>query len=127
MRGVPMNPLLIILLFILLDANAAAQAEECDQEKSGNPVPMFDPTYRPGDNLFTNSAISLVPDSGKMNWYFQFTPGDMWDYDEVGTHIMIDGVDQGHRPEDRQAARLRSQQGHPDLFNVGQPKPGRAD
>jgi alcohol dehydrogenase (cytochrome c) len=25
-----------------------------------------------------------------MNWYFQFTPGDMWDYDEVGTHILID-------------------------------------
>jgi len=30
------------------------------------------------------------PDSGKMNWYFQYTPGDMWDYDEVGTHILID-------------------------------------
>jgi glucose dehydrogenase len=22
---------------------------------------------------------------------FQYTPGDMWDYDEIGTHIMIDG------------------------------------
>src|SRR6516162_10665036 len=50
-------------------------------------VPMFDPTYRPGDNLYTNSAISWDPDTGKMNWYFQFTPGDMWDFDEVGTHI----------------------------------------
>jgi alcohol dehydrogenase (cytochrome c) len=59
---------------------------------TGNPVPMFDPTYRPGDNLYTNSAISWNPDTGKMNWYFQFTPGDMWDYDEVGTHILIDGV-----------------------------------
>ncbi len=58
---------------------------------TGNPVPMFDPNYRPGDNLFTNSAISYNPDTGKMNWYFQFTPGDMWDYDEVGTHILIDG------------------------------------
>jgi alcohol dehydrogenase (cytochrome c) len=26
-----------------------------------------------------------------MNWYFQFTPGDHWDYDEEGTHILIDG------------------------------------
>jgi alcohol dehydrogenase (cytochrome c) len=59
---------------------------------TGNPVPMFDPTYRPGDNLYTNSAISWDPTTGKMNWYFQFTPGDMWDYDEVGTHILIDGV-----------------------------------
>jgi alcohol dehydrogenase (cytochrome c) len=57
---------------------------------TGNPVPMFDPTYRPGDNLYTNSAISWDPETGKMNWYFQFTPGDMWDYDEEGTHILID-------------------------------------
>src|SRR5262249_14700362 len=59
---------------------------------TGNPVPMMDAYARPGDNLFTNSAISWDPDSGKMNWYFQYTPGDMWDYDEVGTHILIDGV-----------------------------------
>jgi alcohol dehydrogenase (cytochrome c) len=57
---------------------------------TGNPVPMYDPTYRPGDNLYTNSAISYDPDSGKMNWYFQYTPGDMWDFDEVGTHILIE-------------------------------------
>ena len=56
---------------------------------------MFDPFARPGDNLFTNSAISWDPDTGKMNWYFQYTPGDMWDYDEVGTHILIDGVVDG--------------------------------
>src|SRR6266436_6621631 len=58
---------------------------------TGNPVPMFDPFYRPGDNLYTNSAISWNPETGKMNWYFQYTPGDIWDYDEVGTHILIDG------------------------------------
>ena len=58
---------------------------------TGNPVPMFDPTYRPGDNLYTNSMISWNPDTGKMNWYFQYTPGDMWDYDEVAPHILIDG------------------------------------
>ncbi len=58
---------------------------------TGNPVPEYDPTARPGDNLFTNSAISWDPDNGNMNWYFQYTPGDMWDFDEVGTHIMIDG------------------------------------
>ena len=27
------------------------------------------PTYRPGDNLYTNSLISWNPDTGKMNWY----------------------------------------------------------
>ena len=58
---------------------------------TGNPVPMFDPTYRPGDNLYTNSAISWDPDTGRMNWYHQYVPGDMWDYDAAGTHILIDG------------------------------------
>jgi alcohol dehydrogenase (cytochrome c) len=57
----------------------------------GNPVPMMDPSARPGDNLYTNSAVSYDPDTGKMNWYFQYTPNDGWDYDEVGTHILIDG------------------------------------
>jgi alcohol dehydrogenase (cytochrome c) len=58
---------------------------------TGNPVPMFDPFYRPGDNLYSNSVISWDPETGRMNWFFQYTPGDMWDYDEVGTHILIDG------------------------------------
>jgi PQQ-like domain len=39
---------------------------------TGNPVPMFNPYYRPGNNLYTNSLISWDPDSGKMNWYFQY-------------------------------------------------------
>jgi alcohol dehydrogenase (cytochrome c) len=59
---------------------------------TGNPVPMYDPYYRPGDNLYTNSVISWDPDTGKMNWYHQYVPGDMWDYDAAGTHILIDGV-----------------------------------
>jgi hypothetical protein len=52
---------------------------------------MYNPYYRPGDNLYTNSLISWDPDSGKMNWYHQYTPGDMWDYDAANSHILIDG------------------------------------
>src|ERR1700722_18679150 len=73
------------------DKNNAWQTRGGAVWGTGKPVPMFDPTYRPGDNLFTNSAVSYNPDTGKMNWYFQYTPGDMWDYDEVGSHILIDG------------------------------------
>jgi alcohol dehydrogenase (cytochrome c) len=61
----------------------------------GNPVPQLDARVRPGDNLFTNSVTSWDPDSGKMNWYFQYTPGDMWDYDEVGTHILFERIVDG--------------------------------
>src|SRR5215467_5849181 len=63
----------------------------------GNPVPQLDARVRPGDNLFTNSVTSWDPDTGKMVWYFQYTPGDMWDYDEVGTHILFERVIDGER------------------------------
>jgi alcohol dehydrogenase (cytochrome c) len=63
----------------------------------GNPVPMMDARARPGDNLYTNSVVSWDPDSGKMNWYFQYTPGDMWDFDEVGTHILFERTVNGER------------------------------
>jgi alcohol dehydrogenase (cytochrome c) len=77
---------------------------------TGNPVPMFNPYYRPGNNLYTNSLISWDPDSGKMNWYFQYTPGDMWDYDEAGTHILIDGQVAG------QARKLVAHSGRNGFF-----------
>ena len=55
-----------------------------------NPVPIFDPEYRPGDNLYTDSVLGLDINSGAINWYFQYTPNDSWDYDEVGVHFLYD-------------------------------------
>ena len=57
---------------------------------TGNPVPIYDPQARPGDNLYTNSAVALNIDTGKLVWYFQYTPNDSWDYDEVGIHMLYD-------------------------------------
>lgn len=57
---------------------------------TGNPVPMFDPEYRPGDNLYTNSSVALDADTGELKWYFQYTPGDYMDYDEVGAQLLVD-------------------------------------
>jgi alcohol dehydrogenase (cytochrome c) len=57
---------------------------------SGNPVPGYDSAYRPGDNLFTNSAIAFDAANGKIKWHFQYTPNDNRDYDEVSSHILID-------------------------------------
>ena len=57
---------------------------------TGNPVPMFDPEYRPGDNLYSNSTVALDADTGELKWHFQYTPGDYLDYDEVGTHLLLD-------------------------------------
>jgi len=57
---------------------------------TGNPVPGYDAARRPGDNLYTSSVLALDAASGKMSWYFQYTPNDNRDYDETGTHILID-------------------------------------
>jgi alcohol dehydrogenase (cytochrome c) len=57
---------------------------------TGNPVPMFDPEARPGDNLYSNSAIALDIETGKLVWHFQYTPGDYLDFDETGVHLLVD-------------------------------------
>jgi len=51
---------------------------------------MYDPEYRPGDNLFTNSSLALDVNTGKIKWYFQYTPGDFLDYDEIGIQTLVD-------------------------------------
>ena len=57
---------------------------------TGNPYPIYDPEFRPGDNLFTNSAVALDVATGELAWHFQYTPNDSWDYDEVGVHMIYD-------------------------------------
>ncbi|MDR0808847.1 MAG: PQQ-binding-like beta-propeller repeat protein [Gemmobacter sp.] len=56
---------------------------------TGNPVPMFDPEYRPGSNLYTDSTIAVDADTGELKWHFQYTPGDYMDYDEVGVQLLM--------------------------------------
>ncbi len=56
---------------------------------TGNPGPDYDSDYRPGDNLYTDSVLAMNPDSGKINWYFQYTPNDPYDYDEIGVHPLV--------------------------------------
>jgi len=57
---------------------------------TGQPTPMYDPEYRPGDNLYTNSTLAINADTGKIVWYFQYTPNDKFDYDEVGSQMIYD-------------------------------------
>jgi alcohol dehydrogenase (cytochrome c) len=57
---------------------------------TGNPVPIYDPQARPGDNLYTDSVVALDVDTGKLVWYYQYLPNDSWDYDEIGVHMLYD-------------------------------------
>jgi alcohol dehydrogenase (cytochrome c) len=51
---------------------------------TGNPAPDFNDDERPGDNLYTCSVVALDADTGKLKWYFQFSPHENhdWDSDE---------------------------------------------
>lgn len=55
----------------------------------GNPGPDWDPEYRPGDNLYTNSAIAVDADTGELKWHFQYTPSDPYDYDGVNENTLV--------------------------------------
>src|SRR2546427_4807206 len=57
---------------------------------TSNPAPDFDGGPRPGDDLYTASVLALNPDTGKLKWYFQFTPRDLYDYDATETPVLVD-------------------------------------
>ena len=57
---------------------------------TGQPVPMYDPEFRPGDNLYSNSSIAIDVATGELKWHFQYTPGDYLDYDEVGSQLLFE-------------------------------------
>ena len=56
----------------------------------GNPGPDWNPSMRPGDNLYSDSVVALDADTGKLKWHFQFTPHDGWDYDSVQIPVLVD-------------------------------------
>ena len=57
----------------------------------GNPGADWNADNRAGDNLYSDCAIALDADTGKLKWYFQFTPHDEYDYDAVQIPVLVDG------------------------------------
>ena len=43
-----------------------------------------------GDNLFLASILALNPDTGRLLWYYQTTPGDNWDFTSTQKMILAD-------------------------------------
>jgi alcohol dehydrogenase (cytochrome c) len=57
---------------------------------TGNPCPDYNGDERKGDNLYTASVVALDPASGKLKWYYQFTPHDLHDWDATETPVLVD-------------------------------------
>jgi alcohol dehydrogenase (cytochrome c) len=61
----------------------------------GNPAPDVDGRVRPGDNLYTDCLVALDIKTGKLRWYFQQTPHDLWDYDPSAPVVLLEARDAG--------------------------------
>jgi len=59
---------------------------------TGNPAPDYNGHNRPGDNLYTCSLLAVDADTGKMKWYFQFTPHDTHDWDAIQVPVLFDAT-----------------------------------
>lgn len=57
---------------------------------TGNPGPDYNGDMRPGDNLYACSVLAFNPDSGKLQWHFQYTPHDVHDWDSDEVPMLID-------------------------------------
>lgn len=56
----------------------------------GNPNPDWDSNSLKGSLLYTSSVLALDADTGKIKWYYQFTPHDIWDFDSVNEPVLVD-------------------------------------
>jgi alcohol dehydrogenase (cytochrome c) len=61
----------------------------------GNPGPDWNGDNREGDNLYSNSVVALDADTGKLNWHFQFSPHDEFDFDSTQVPVLADMTWQG--------------------------------
>ena len=59
----------------------------------GNPSPDLDGAIRPGDNLYTDSLVSVDLDTGKYACHFQYIAHDVWDLDAVSPTVLVDVKD----------------------------------
>ncbi len=59
----------------------------------GNPSPDLDGSLRPGDNLYTDSLVSVDLDTGKLACYFQYIAHDLWDLDATSPTVLVDVKD----------------------------------
>jgi alcohol dehydrogenase (cytochrome c) len=56
---------------------------------TGNPSEEYNGDLRKGDNLYAGCILALDRATGKLKWYYQFTPHDLWDWDATQTSIVL--------------------------------------
>ena len=57
---------------------------------TSSPSPILLGTVRPGPNLYANSILALQARTGKLVWYYQEVPHDLWNYDAASPVVIFD-------------------------------------
>jgi alcohol dehydrogenase (cytochrome c) len=63
----------------------------------GNPGPDFQGDVRPGVNLYTCSVVAIEASTGRLRWYYQFSPHDEHDWDSTQVPVLADAMFDGQR------------------------------
>jgi alcohol dehydrogenase (cytochrome c) len=61
----------------------------------GNPGPDYQGDVRPGINLYTCSVVAIEAATGRLRWYYQFSPHDEHDWDSTQVPVLADAVFEG--------------------------------
>lgn len=56
---------------------------------TGNPSEEYNGDSRMGDNLYSDCILALDRKTGRLKWYYQFTPHDLWDWDSTETSVLV--------------------------------------
>ena len=54
------------------------------------PYPIWFRSPSGGDNLFLACILAINPDTGKLVWHYQTTPGEIWDYTATQNIVLAD-------------------------------------
>src|SRR2546429_611409 len=74
---------------------AVTGVQTCALPISGNPSREYNGDLRKGDNLYSDCILALEGKTGRLKWYYQFTPHDLWDWDATETPVLVDAEWQG--------------------------------
>jgi alcohol dehydrogenase (cytochrome c) len=109
---------------------------------NGNP---WVASERDGDNLYTASTIAIDAATGTIKGYFQYTPNESWDFDEVSPPLLIDFARNGRTIKglvnftrsgylyflERTSGKIKFVEGkpyvHQNIFTRLDPKTGRPE
>lgn len=61
----------------------------------GNPNPDNFGKNRKGNNAYTSSIVALDAKTGKLAWWYQQVPHNVWDYDSTGPVVLLPAKDHG--------------------------------